>query len=645
MKKILITIFVCLFSCASFSQSLSSKDKKALKMYSAALDWTNKTNYSEAENLLKQCIKRDSLFAEAYFLLGDIYFFQKRKEENIAIRKLSVKKVGKFNPLAYYYYALDMAETGEYQTALNLFSSVYSNKGYFTDEEMKTTNDNVKMCNYRIDMMNNPVPFKPINLGNVVNTEWDDYKPSLIADESYIIVTSLIPQKQEYYKQYGEQMQEDMFIISNKDGNWSDRQSLQGQINTPGNEGAHTVVADGSAFFFTACDRQGSYGRCDIYYSYKNGKQWTKPSNSGPPVSTSYWDSQPALSADGREIFFVSNRPGSIGGADIWTCKLTNDGKWGKAQNLGSVINTSSDENSPFLHPDNITLYFTSKGHMGMGGSDIFKTTRQPDGSWGEPINLGYPLNTEFDETDFIVNAAGNTAYFASDRFEGIGGSDVYKFELYEAARPVKVTWAKGKIYDADTKKPLNAMFELIDLNTSELVIQSFSDPVSGEFLITLPANKDYAMNVSRNAYLFFSENFSFKETDITQAYNFDIALVPIKVGGKTVLNNVFFDVDSYELKSQSKIELGKLSEFLKSNTGVKIELSGHTDNTGSPSKNLTLSQNRAKAVYDYMLTLGIEPSRMSYKGYGANRPVVKNDSEKNKALNRRTEFEIIKIE
>jgi len=322
--------------------------------------------------------------------------------------------------------------------------------------------------------------------------------------------------------------------------------------------------------------------------------------------------------------------------------KLDASGSWGKPDKIKGFVNTPQNEESVLIHPDGRTIYFSSNGHPGMGGLDIFVSRLQADGTWGKPENLGYPINTNSDENSLLVAADGKLAFFASDREGGYGDLDLYSFILPEAARPIPVTYAKGKVFDQLSFKELEARFELIDLETGELVVESFSDPVSGEFLVTLAVNRDYALNVSRPNYLFYSENFSLKGVKEGEPFFLKVPLQKIKTGSSVVLNNVFFDTDKFELKPQSRIELMKLVDFLQVNPSLRIELGGHTDNVGSDEANISLSQKRAQSVVDFLIQNGIESKRLSSKGYGESKPIADNANEAGRAQNRRTEFKVI---
>jgi len=365
----------------------------------------------------------------------------------------------------------------------------------------------------------------------------------------------------------------------------------------------------------------------------------------GEPVNSPYWDSQPCLSPDGRTIYFVSTRPGGIGKSDIWRSRYNEEGYWAEPENLGSSINTPYDEMAPFVHPDGHSLYFSSAGHPGMGGLDLFVSRMDENGDWQEPINLGYPINTSADEINIIVDASGKSAYISSDKEGGYGNKDVYTFDLYEEIRPNRVTYMKGIVFDAETNARIGANFELIDIHSGEVITESFSDSENGEFLLVLPLRMDYALNVNKENYLFYSENINLTEfTDIDNPFIVSIPLVRIREGAEIVLDNIFFEIDKYDLKEQSIVELEKLYKLLENNPEISILIKGHTDNTGQESYNFELSMRRAEAVYNYLVDKGISAKRLDYKGYGATVPISDNTSEEGRKLNRRTEVEVVKI-
>ncbi|MCG8698250.1 MAG: OmpA family protein, partial [Bacteroidales bacterium] len=426
-----------------------------------------------------------------------------------------------------------------------------------------------------------------------------------------------------------------------KDSAWTLMKSVGTPLNTPSNEGAQTISADGLTMVYTICNRKG-VGRCDLVISHYENEAWSEPKGIGAPVNTSYKETQPALTADGRVLYYACDRPDGKGGLDLWRSTRKEDGTWSKPENLGDSINNEGEQMAPFIHHDGKTLYFASNKHIGMGGFDIYKATLNDSGTFTEIVNLGYPINTHQDDFGLIVNAKGDMAYYASGA-EAQNGQDIFRFEMPVKIRPQGVSYFKGMVYDAISKKRLQANIELQNLNSGEVVFLSKSSKDRGEFLVCIPTNNNYLLNVSCNGYLFYSDNFIMEGThEVSDPYVKDIPLQPVKPGTSIVLNNIFFETDKYDLKPESKHELDKLVAFLKSNWGFNIEISGHTDNQGKPDYNQQLSERRAQSVVDYLIENQIPESRLTFKGYGMTKPVATNDTKEGRAQNRRTEMMVV---
>ncbi|HXB43737.1 MAG TPA: OmpA family protein, partial [Puia sp.] len=358
-------------------------------------------------------------------------------------------------------------------------------------------------------------------------------------------------------------------------------------------------------------------------------------------INTEFWESAPSLSPDKRDLYFASNRPGGYGGNDIYVSHYLANGRWSPPENLGPEINTIGDESTPFIHADNQSLYFTSSGHLGYGSNDLFVSRKDATGKWGKPENLGYPINTIEDEGSMVISADGKTAYYASDRADSRGKLDLYTFQLRDDIRPARTLWIKGKVFDKKTLKGLPSAVELTELQTEQVISKVQTDE-KGNYFITLPVGKDYAFNVNRKGYLFFSENFPLSQKQPDSTYNIDIPLQPIEANAMVILKNIFFDVNKYDLKSESKVELDQIVQLMKENITLKIEISGHTDNVGKPSDNLKLSENRAKSVVIYLTAKGIDARRLSFKGIGDTKPIADNNTEEGRAKNRRTELKVV---
>ncbi len=654
MKNILLILVVaiCTFSCKA-QTPLSTKSKKATKAYNLAIQYMDTYQYELALAELAKAKKEDPNFVEAYMLQANLHMALRQWNLAEIEFKKSFELNPNFFPAAYYDCAQVEMKQGKYEAAKADYQTFLNKKRSGTPQRIiDAAEDGIASCDFAIKAMANPVPFKPVNMGASANSAECEYFPNVTADDNTFLFTRNAQVKDG--NGVVRQTQEDFFIsYKGDDGKWSVAQNMGSPINTAANEGAPSLSADGRYLYFAACEEYNGYGggrqgfgSCDIFFTQKVNAVWTAPVNVGAPVNTSAWESQPSFSSDGKTLYYISNRRDGYGSSDIWMCSLDELGKWGKPTNLGTHINTAGKEEAVFIHPDNQTLYFASDGLIGMGGLDLYICRRDSLGNWGNPVNLGYPINTYEDESGLIVNSKGDVAYFSSTRDGTLGCDDIYMFEIPVPLQPVAVTYMKGKVYDAVTKKPLAASFELMDLATGKSIISSVSDPVTGEFLVCIPQNKNYALSVNRAKYLPFSESFWMQESiNPGEPYKMDVPLQPILVGTPVVLKNVYFDVDKFDLKSESTAELNNLVKFLNANPQMKIEIGGHTDSDGDKKHNQTLSENRAKSVYNFLIAKGITADRLTYKGYGDTKPLVANDSPANKKLNRRTEFKVIAIQ
>ena len=630
----------CLFVNMGYTQTITtSTNKKAIKEFKKAYKELSNRNFADAILYGKNAVKEDPTFADAYILLAECYSISRNCEEACVYYKKAVELDKEIPSKMYVSAAYEFMSCGNPAQAAKYFEIYFAKQG--ADKSQGVYNS-YEICLWRAKMMRDSLIINPQNMGKNVNSAWSEYLPTLTADESELIFTVRRPADSKTACANCKE-EEDFYACKKVNGEWAKRKALGKPINTSHNEGAQCISPDGKYLIFTGCNRDDGMGSCDLYWSKRVGDIWSKPRNLGKPVNTRFWESQPTFGADGKTILFTSNRPGGVGGMDIWQTTMIAEGEFTEPVNLGSPINTMKDEDSPFLHPDGITLYFTSMGHKGMGGKDIFYSVLQGNGTWKEPINMGYPINTNDDEISLIVNARGDKAFFSSDKKGGMGGMDLYWFELPEALRPLPVTYFKGKISDSKDGKPLEAIFEVIDLKTDKLVVRSASDPVTGEFLVCIPTNSHYALNAVREHYLFYSENFEIEgEYSKILPYEKDIALKRIELGENIVLKNVFFDTDKDILKPESEAELNRLVTLMQQNPQMKVEISGHTDNVGSKEHNVTLSKNRAKAVFDFLVNKGVDSKKMTHVGYGFDKPISTNDTPEGRALNRRTEFTII---
>jgi outer membrane protein OmpA-like peptidoglycan-associated protein len=636
----IILAFFVFSSSHCWAQGYSTKSTKAIKLFEQATQFIQMREYKLAIGELEKAISDDPFFTEAYLLIAEVWDYSGNSAKVIEYCEKALTIGGDKYAITYYYLTVTYFKNGEYSKSLEK-AKAFIDKKQFTSKQKSETDKIIVNCKFAIDAMKHPVPFKPVNLGKNINTSFDEYWPCLTADEEMLVFTRLLPKDYNNPKAYRNR-QEDLFSSTFSNNEWQKAVSMGEPLNSPDNEGAQSISSDGKKMYFTACNRADGLGKCDIYVCEKTATGWSVPVNLGEPISTGYSEKQPSISSDGKTLYFVSNRPGGKGNYDLWYSEADNNDKWSKPVNMGDSINTPYDDQSPFIHPDNRTLYFASLGWPGMGEIDIYYSRKKNNNEWATPVNLGYPINTNTDEVGLIVNAKGDHAYFASNRVVE-EGRDIYEFELYNNARPVLVSYFKGKVFDAETNKPLDAKFELIDLKSASIINQAVANKFSGEFLVCIPTDHDYALNVSKTGYLFYSDNFTISGiNDKSKPFRKDIPLQAIKNGNKVVLKNIFFGTGSFDLKPESTAELNKLMQFMNLNASLKIEISGHTDNVGNDIINNKLSENRAKAVADYLISKGIPTNRLIYKGYGKTQPISDNQKEEGRALNRRTEFKII---
>ena len=632
MRQALLVLSLVISFLASAQET--TKSRKAAKTYRAAKSAVAVQDYNAAKSLLELALIIDSKFVEAWILLGDVNIGLGDKNQGIEAYRKSIPISPRFSFPMYYRLATAEHSLGDYSEALQHIRKYLTSKN-IAEKYRKKANLLKKSCEFSISAKRNPVSFNPENLGQNINSDSDEYLPALSADGSTLIFTRS--------KKVNGMRNEDFYLSYDNTDTWEKAKNLGKPINTEQNEGAQCITADGLTIYFTACSRNDSYGRCDLYESNFVNNKWTEPVNLGANINTENWESQPAISADGRQLFFVSNRSGGIGGKDIWVSYKNTNGYWTKAKNLGKEINTSKDDISPFLHWDNQTLYFASKGRVGMGGFDIFLSRLDELGNWGLVKNIGYPINSPSDENSLIVAKDGRTAYFASSYFiEGRSDLDLYTFDLPQESRAREVAYVQGVITDAKTRKPIKAQIELVDLLSGRSYKSSRSD-TDGNYMLCLPSTAEYALTVTKKNYLFYSENIQLEKEGSILLKNFK--LQALEVGEQIRLDNIFFELDAFQLRDESATELNKIIQFMESNPFLIIEIGGHTDDTGSTKYNLDLSEQRAKSVKRALVQRGLKENRIQIKGYGMSKPLNTNSSAFERAENRRTELKIIAVE
>ncbi|GHM99347.1 membrane protein [Cytophagales bacterium WSM2-2] len=582
----------------------------------------------QAIKLLKLAIEKDKKFEEAYYRLGTTYRSAGDRLASNAAFEQGLALSGKYPVKQKVYYGSigdNYLRSGQYEKAKLNFEKFLT-----LEKTDRTKIDQVlvwkSQAEFGLAHQNENAGYRIKVLSDTVNIYPMQYFPAISADGQELIFTV------RYGRAHDDN--EDIFISKWGNGKWLPPVSLSSNINTEYREGACSISADGRHLIFTICGPRG----CDLYESKKEGNVWRRPVSLGPNVNSAGWEAQPSLSADGNELYFVSDRKGGVGGYDIWYSKKDSLGRWKRATNLGKPINTKFDEIAPYIHVNNRNLYFASTGFPGFGGFDIY--VAEKDKQWQEPKNLGGPLNDFEDQYSFIVTSDGANAYYS--REEGRMKSKIYHSSIPPELRvKSRGNVVKGVVSDSETKKPLPAVVELFDLKTNERISVFSSDSVNGQYLIVVPGKSEYTLHVTEPGYLFYSQHFNYEEKDLDEPMTINIALQPIRKNAVTVLNNIFFEFNKFEIGSKSYPELDEVVKFLNENPSIKVEISGHTDNVGNENYNQQLSQKRAQAVVDYFLQKGIAQPRLTQVGMGSKKPIKPNDTEENKQANRRIEFRI----
>ncbi len=643
LTKLGILIGIIMMTVLSISEAQVIKkrkdlDKKSLKNYKKAISEGRNRKYQKSLDLYDKVLKKHPEFIDAQLRKAGMLHNIKEYDKSAQAFDAAIAMAPEYDPQMYYSLAIVHRDMKTYDLATRYFQ-FYIDRSEDAKRK-KRAMDLRDRAAFAHEATTNPVPFDPKKVGGDVCSDYSEYAPIMNMEGDRMIFTRRVGG------------QEDFYIAEVKNGEFIRVSEVEG-LNTPQNEGIHTISADGRTMIFTACDRRKTgIGSCDLYYAHLDSEYWTIPSNMGKVVNSISWDSQPSLSADGKTLFFSSGRQDGYGGNDIWMTTKTDTSSWEFPTLLSEEINTSGNEESPFIHPDGHTLYFRSDKHIGMGGYDIFYS-RYTDSTqtWSPAKNIGYPINTEGSEGALSVSLDGKTAFFASDMAylneKSNANLDIYSFELYPEARPMLTTFVKATITDKETGLPLPVNYTIEVLSNNMKPTTGKANPY-GTFINSLPTNQSYAMFIKMDGYVHHSENFDLQGIqNALNPYIIDIQLTKAAKSESTtankaepiVLNNIFFESGKADLKSESSYELNTLAQNLVNNPSIKIQIIGHTDNVGADVDNQKLSEARAKSVADALVLRGIATNRVSYLGLGETQPIADNDTEDGRKTNRRTEF------
>lgn len=643
--NIFCLLFLLNISAQKFSVNKTAcdltKSKTALKYFKQS---ESAKNSEEKRELLNKAVGAEPNYFEAHFELGVRYY----KAKKFPMAKYHLEQVNaicsKYSPYTYYMLGQIYFVEENWISSLNNYQKFLAFDDIDDNDKYNEIKELLPDLEAYVDLFTKPVPFDPYPIMGVCTKE-DEYLGSLSPDNRhfyYIRKTFVTPydkndpsKNQPYYAE--------LFTVSaNNKGNYDGGLIMDKPFNDRFNNGAAAITADNKHMYFVVCDNN-MVEYCDLWYSeLKNGK-WTALVNMGNTVNSNVWDSQPTISYDGKTLIFSSMRAGGEGGADLWISTKNENGIWSMPVNLGKNINTSEHELTPFIHSDSHTLYFASKGHKGMGGYDLYFSKKDSTGNWMKPRNMGYPINTEFDENSFFVSLDGKTGYYATDRLNGPGGLDIYSFDLYPEARPEEVLFIEGTVRSEDNK-PIGGNVEIVDMVTNEVTTVDI-DSTDGTYVVIVSTNNDVLLTVNADttdkAVGFVSTVISQDDVKKGEPTKVDIETKEINVGEEYRLNDINFASNSSELNDKTKFIIKEFCRYLKKNSKINISINGHTDDIGDDNANLILSASRAKAVYEYLIIMGISANRMVHQGFGEKVPIASNISEFGRAKNRRTEFVI----
>ena len=623
------------------------RNNRVDKIYDKAIRSYSQRTYTESIDLLNDVISIEPNYIDAYFVLGLIYIKENRM--NLKVARENFTRVIELCPMydVYAYYHLSRIAYGarDYQPAYDYINVFLEDVDLIkSDADYEEAVRLLDFSKFYVDILNNPVPFDPHPVPGI-STEYDEYLPIISPDNGMALFTRKMQSPPTRDDITPQMTFKERFMYSFRHDEEFERGNLMPPpFNKHNNEGGATLTINNKLLYYTLCKftSGGRYYNCDICFSQNVNGTWTPIVSISDKVNLeNTWESQPSITSDGETLYFVSDRDGGFGGYDIYKTTKDKNGQWSFPENLGSKINTVGNEKSPFIHTDSQTLYFSSDGLMGLGGYDIFLAKLNEDGSWNKPKNIGYPINSYDDDLGFFVSTDGEKGYFASNKFEGFGGWDLYSFNLYEEARPEKVLFIKGIVSAFEISDFKNTHIELKNVE-SKKITEIDVDSVTGEYYGAVVFRDDYIMTVKKKGYVHETNYMSTINPRLSKPLDLFIDLKPIEVGMSYRLNDIYFDFNSFQLKPESIIVMDEFYLFLNENPTLKISIEGHTDNIGNDSDNQQLSENRSKAVFDYLVRRGIGINRMDYKGFGESVPIESNDTEDGRARNRRTEFVII---
>ncbi len=624
-NRLVLFLGLSILMCCNVVSVQAQNDAAAKKLYDKAIAAIENRQFEESVQLLNESLQKDSNYIYSYLTLFQVQLELKHNNEAINVFEKGLQKdTAAFIPY-FVKYASAYASMGNYQKAYDVLQPISNTAPSYLQQKIT---DLLKICSYAIQHPADPI-IKVTNVGDSINTSAAEYFPTVTVQDSLFLFM-----RRNSYKR------EDFYASTITPSGFTKAQPLSDSLNLADKKGSPSLSSNLQTLYFAADYAERGYGRYDIYKVDKTKTGWSTPKNLGQNINSDFWESAPSISPDGQALYFCSNVPGGFGGIDIYVSYKNEKGGWEEAVNLGPTINTAGDEQTPFIHADNKTLYFASSGWPGYGGSDLFMSRKKIDGTWSKPINLGYPINTIDNEGSIAVASDGTQGYIASDRADSRGGLDIYKVVLSKNTRANKTYYLKGLITDAASQKTIAGTVRLVDPTDTASYMQVNVD-TTGAFVLALPYFDSLGIQVNspnhEYASILMSEDSLTKIAGATLHFN----LAAIQKQFTKNFKNVFFEINAARLKSNSNVELNALASYLQNTPTANILIEGHTDNSGNAAANLTLSTKRADAIAQYLINKGITKTRIRTIGYGASKPIADNTTEAGRAQNRRTSFTI----
>lgn len=650
-RRFLILLILIIFNFASLDPLVAQNcevvlNKKQTKLFDEAWDFHIQKKYGEARETMFQITKDVPDFAKAQMSMGIFYLENPRPNIKTAKKYLekSVDLCSDSVLYSHFYLGKIYYGANDFEKAIICFE-------HFLEDvnKIKTDEDYYEITNYldyakaSHELLSNPVPFKPQKVEGI-STNADEYLPIISPDNEIALFTRRIKQFQN--RGLTERIIErEVFTFSmrNQEGQFEQGWELEHPFNKVENEGAATLTIDNNDLYYTVCIKnpKTNYLNCDLFHSHYQDGYWSDIESLGDHInSPDTWESQPSVTSDGQTIYFASNRAGGLGGYDIYRINKLDNDRWSEPINVGAPINTPGNEKAPFIHTDSQTLYFSSEGHKGLGGYDIFYSRHDENEAWIQPINIGYPINSFDDDLGFFVSTDGYQGYYASNRFDQNNKWNLYTFPLYEEARPQKVLFIKGQIEVENNLEPVRAKVQLKNMKTKSIK-EIQVDTLTGKYVAAILFKEDQVLTVKKEGYVYSSRYLSVEDTTLKQPKTVNLEVKEIKVGQEYEIEDINFSTNSFKLNVDAKKIIDEFFEFLSENKNIGVEIQGHTDNVGNDDDNLILSHNRAKSVYEYLQQKGISSNRLSYQGFGESKPLESNDTKTGRAKNRRTVFVI----